>query len=176
MFFHHLFGSVDERLSATHSHTSTDANDVRCVESSHISQSLPQIVRDLLPFFYVQLFGRLAIDTPYATARNQCLKAIWRAAFALHCRWVGAAKMDGLMPHFGMCALLPSIDSSVYQKTSSHTCADGQIEKTSGRDAAPTVFADRGNVGIHIHMERTVPLCFHNRFERNISPGRLMQG
>ena len=58
------------RLSTTHSHTSTDANDVRCEESCHISQSLAQIVRDFLPLFLAQFFGRLAIDTPNAITRD----------------------------------------------------------------------------------------------------------
>src|SRR5687768_4575023 len=84
--------------------------------------------------------------------------------------------MNGLMSHFRMCTILASIDFPIDQKTTAHPGTQCEIEESFCRNPSPTVLAERGYVGIYIHVEWATPLFFHDRFERDVPPGGLMQG
>src|SRR5687768_11599883 len=83
--------------------------------------------------------------------------------------------MDGLMSYLRMSAVLSSIDLPIDQKPTSRPCAECEIKEASCRNASPTVFTNRGYIGVYIHIKWAVPLFLHHRFKRYIPPGRLMQ-
>src|SRR5688572_1303642 len=75
-----------------------------------------------------------------------------------------------------MRSIASPVDFSIDQKATSHPSAEGQIEKAPCRDSFPAVFAHCSDISVHINAEWTMPLGFHDRFERYVPPGRLMQG
>src|ERR671911_56747 len=108
MRFHNLLRSLNEVFSTAHCHPATDSNNIWCVEGSHVSQSLSQVIRDFLPFPRIQGLCRFCIYATDAVTGDQCLQTIWRAAFTLNCLRVCAAKRDGLVSHLGMSAIFPA--------------------------------------------------------------------
>ncbi len=54
-------------------------------------------------------------------------------------------------------------------------CAERQIEQPAHRRAAQSIFAKRGDVGIHIDRKRAAPALLHDRLERHRAPLRLVQ-
>ena len=123
--FHDLVCRSDKLLSSPEDHPATQDNDIGKIDSSQISQSLPQIVYDFVPLLLVQAFSRFPIDAPYAVAGHKCLQTIGYATLTGNLLGIYTAIVNRLVSDLGMFPRRSTVYLAIDQEASSHPSAYG---------------------------------------------------